>query len=306
MSLQDMSMQPNVLRIGTRNSRLALVQAELVADWLRNHHENLQVEIVGITTQGDQVLDKKLDKIGGKGLFIKELESALLEDRIDLAVHSAKDLPAQLAQGTRIVAVSEREDARDALVSRTSGGFKALPAGAVIGTSSARRESQLKLLRNDIQIKLLRGNVISRIEKMKAGEYDAIVLASAGVRRLGLERIISGWFSNLEMVPAVGQGILAIQASNNFADLWLAGFHDAFAWECLQAERATLTALQGDCSIPLGVCAEIDGGRLRLQGFYEVNGIKARASVEGRLGDPVALGENMANALLRIIGGQHA
>jgi len=285
------------IRIGTRESRLALVQAELVSTWIRSAHPEVEIELVGITTMGDQVLDKKLDKIGGKGLFIKELEQALLIGSIDLAVHSAKDLPARLADGLCLAAVSDREDPRDALVSRIPGGWVNLPLHAVVGTSSARREMQLLALRPDLRIQLLRGNVMTRLEKLKRGEYDAIVLASAGLRRLGLDSQISSWFSSAEMIPAVGQGILALETRNDFDTTLLAGFHSEAAWECLRAERAAMVALDGDCSIPLGIHAHLAEGRLHLQGCFGGSGRMVRASLDGSLGEPERWGAALANRL---------
>lgn len=287
------------VRIGTRNSKLALVQANLVAEWLKESHEGMEVELCGITTQGDIILDQKLDKIGGKGLFIKELEQALLRNDIDIAVHSAKDLPAKIAEGLSLVAVSAREDARDALVSLRPGGLNSLPVGAIVGTSSARRESQLRMLRPDLSIRMLRGNVLTRLEKLKARQFDAIILASAGLRRLDLEKEISSWFSVTEMVPAVGQGILAIEARSDFSRELFEGFHDAEAWDCLVAERATMIALEGDCSIPLGVHASIEGPSMRVTGFY-FNGQQVRtAGVEGRPNKAECLGRCLAEKLLQ-------
>lgn len=287
------------VRIGTRNSKLALIQANIVAEWLRENHPEIEVELCGITTQGDLVLDKKLDKIGGKGLFIKELEQALLMNNVDIAVHSAKDLPAKIAEGLSLVAVSTREDSRDALVSLRPGGFAALPQGAIVGTSSARREFQLRALRPDLDIRMLRGNVITRLEKLKARQYDAIVLASAGLRRLDLEKEISSWFSVTEMIPAVGQGILAIEARSDFPRELFEGFHDSQAWDCLVAERAAMIALQGDCSIPLGVHASIEGPSMRLTGFY-YNGTDAKTvTLEGRIDKAETLGKCLAGKLLQ-------
>jgi hydroxymethylbilane synthase len=197
-----------------------------------------------------------------------------------------------------LVAASAREDARDALISKYPGGINALPQGAIVGTSSARRETQLLRLRPDLKIQMLRGNVVTRLEKLKSGQYDAIVLASAGLRRLGFEKEVSAWFSTAQMIPAVGQGILAIEARADFDRNLFEGFHDELAWECLRLERATMLALEGDCSIPLGVHAAIEGPFVRATGFYCVEGLVALAAVEGRLGDPEVLGQQLATKLL--------
>jgi hydroxymethylbilane synthase len=287
------------IRIGTRQSKLALVQAEGVATWLRTNHPGLEVELVGMTTVGDQILDKKLDKIGGKGLFIKELEVALLAGTVDIAVHSAKDLPAQIATGLEIIAVSQREDPRDALVSRHPGGFKDLPQGAVVGTSSARRECQLHALRPDLEIRMLRGNVLTRLEKLQAGTFDAIVLAAAGLTRLGLQAKISSFFETSQMVPAVGQGILAIEAKAGFDASLFSGFHDEDSSRCLLAERSAMLAMHGDCSVPLGVFASLKGSEMGIAGFYGLEGKLARSEMNPSNADSTSIGTDLANALLR-------
>ena len=286
------------LRIGSRNSRLAMVQAEYVADWYRKAHHDSCVEIIGISTKGDEILDRKLDKIGGKGLFIKELEVALLEGSIDIAVHSAKDLPAHLASGLDIVAVSAREDARDALISRKGSFLADLPNGAVVGTSSARREYQLLALRPDLQIRMLRGNVLTRLQKLKSGEFDAIVLASAGLNRLQLSSEISSCFTTDEMIPAVGQGILAIEARNDFDKGLFSGFHDAQVAISLHMERRTMITLQGDCSTPLGVHAQWQHGQIHPTGFYGCDGHSVRAGFIGSPEDSLQLSDHLAKELL--------
>jgi len=291
-----------VLRIGSRNSRLAMVQAEFVAQWFRAAHPDYTVEIVGISTRGDQILDRKLDKIGGKGLFIKELEVSILEGSVDIAVHSAKDLPAVLAEGLAIVAVSAREDARDALISRFGTELADLPQGAVVGTSSARREYQLLALRPDLQIRMLRGNVLTRLDKLASGEFDAIVIASAGLQRLQLATRISSCFTTVQMVPAVGQGTLAIEAHSDFVRNLFDGFHNEQAWISLQIERDAMVALQGDCSTPLGIHAQWKGSRIEVAGFYGYEGRSARADLQGSLADAGHLGADLAQELLKRMG----
>lgn len=287
------------IRIGTRESRLAMVQAEWVQMQLVNAHADLQVEIVGMTTQGDQVLDKKLDKIGGKGLFIKELEYALLKGEVDLAVHSAKDLPAKLAEGLCLVATSTREDPRDALVCRTGLSWETLPYGAVIGTSSARRELQILALRPDLNIKLLRGNVLTRLAKLDQGDFDAIVLATAGLKRLGLAHRMTSSFRTQEMVPAVGQGILALEARSDFDSGLLACIHDHSAFFSLQLERSAMIALDGDCSTPLGIHAESHYSGVMVSGFYGKDGTMRRSSEVYPRAEPVELGQRFAAMLLQ-------
>lgn len=266
------------IRIATRESALAMAQTHRVAKWLRDA-KGVEVEILGMTTQGDQLLDRKLDKIGGKGLFIKELEMALLSGTADLAVHSAKDMPAQLAEGLQLVGVSDREDPCDVLLSHFGKHWQDLPHGAVVGTSSARREVQLRLLRPDLEIKMLRGNINTRIAKWKAKEYDAIVLAAAGLKRLDFQNEISYTFTTSEMLPAVGQGILALEARQDFPTEILQGFQDANAMRALLVERMVLKALQADCSVPLGVHAVCVSQEVHVNAFYAEAGHMVRESM---------------------------
>ncbi len=266
------------IRIATRESALAMVQTHRVAKWLRDV-KSVEVEILGMTTQGDQLLDRKLDKIGGKGLFIKELEMALLAGTADLAVHSAKDMPAQLADGLVLVGVSDREDPCDVLLSHYGNHWQKLPQGAIVGTSSARREAQLRLLRPDLVIKMLRGNINTRIAKWKAKEYDAIVLAAAGLKRLNFQNEIAYTFTTSEMLPAVGQGILALEARLDFPVEIFSGFHNVDAMRALQAERMVLKALQADCSVPLGVHARCVAQDMHIESFYAEAGRIVRESM---------------------------
>jgi hydroxymethylbilane synthase len=249
--------------IATRESRLALWQAEHVRDLLAARF-GLKVGLLGMTTRGDQILDRALSKVGGKGLFVKELEVALEEGRAHLAVHSLKDVPMELPEGFVLAAVLEREDPRDAFVSPTYAGVAALPQGAVVGTSSLRRVVQLKNLRPDLRIEPLRGNLDTRLRKLDEGGYDAIVLAAAGLKRLGLAERIRAPFDEAAMIPAAGQGALGIEVRADATALraQLAEMVHAPTWLAVHAERAVSRALGGSCSMPLAAHAVWQGGDL--------------------------------------------
>ena len=263
------------LTIATRESRLALWQAEHVRELLQARLGST-VSLLGMTTRGDQILDRSLSKVGGKGLFVKELETALAEGHADLAVHSLKDVPMDLPDGFALVAVLEREDPRDALVSPRYGSLSALPQGARVGTSSLRRVAQLLAARPDLQIEPLRGNLDTRLRKLDEGQYDAIVLAAAGLVRLGLAERIAGRFEAAEMLPAAGQGALGIEVRSDDADLRaaLATLTDRATWLAVHAERAVSRGLGGSCSMPLAAHAHWQGDRLHL------------AAALGHAGDP--------------------
>lgn len=239
------------LTIATRESRLALWQAEHVRALLQA--QGHQVTLLGMTTQGDQILDRALSKVGGKGLFVKELEVALEEGRADLAVHSLKDVPMELPSGFTLACVLEREDPRDALVSPRYASLAELPEGAVVGTSSLRRQALLQALRPDLRIEPLRGNLDTRLRKLDEGQYAAIVLAAAGLKRLGLHERIRTVLSPEDMLPAAGQGALGIEVRGERADVIaaLAPLADARTWLCVAAERAVSRAMGGSCSMPL-------------------------------------------------------
>ncbi|MGH8175997.1 MAG: hydroxymethylbilane synthase [Steroidobacter sp.] len=258
----------HTLRIATRQSRLALWQAEHAAARLREAHPDLAVTLVPMTTQGDRVLDRTLAEIGGKGLFIKELELAIIEGRADIAVHSMKDVPSELPPGMALASMLPRADPRDAFVSLRHANFAALPQGARVGTSSLRRQSQLKYARPDLEIVPLRGNVDTRLRKLEEGQYDAIILAAAGLIRLGLERRITHFFDIDQSVPAVGQGVIGIECrDDDERSLALVrALNDAAAWQCCEAERAFAHRLQGGCQSPIAGFAEIAGAELRLRG----------------------------------------
>jgi hydroxymethylbilane synthase len=259
----------NSIRIATRQSKLALWQAEHVASLLRAAHRGLQVDLVPMTTQGDRVLDRSLAQVGGKGLFVKELESALQEQRADIAVHSLKDVPSVLPDGMTLAAFLTRANARDAFISIKHASFAALPERARIGTSSLRRQCQLLARRPDLDVVPLRGNVDTRLKKLDNGEYDAIILASAGLHRLGVEARITEYLSLDTSVPAVGQGIVAIECrmEDEKSRELVGALNDATAERCAIAERAFAERLEGSCQSPIAGHAEIQGDVLSLTGL---------------------------------------
>jgi len=257
------------IRIATRKSPLALWQTEQVAARLRHAHPGIRVEILGMSTRGDQFLDVSLAKIGGKGLFVKELEQGLLDRRADLAVHSMKDVPADLPAGLRLPVILEREDPRDAFVSNNCGDIDELPEGACVGTSSLRRRCQLAARRADLVIRPLRGNVNTRLRKLDAGEYDAVILAAAGLMRLGLEPRIRRRLSPEESLPAIGQGAIGIEcrADDGRVDALIAPLHHADTADRVRAERALNRRLGGGCQTPIAGYALLEGDELRLRGL---------------------------------------
>jgi hydroxymethylbilane synthase len=305
----DSGLKDSVLTIGSRGSRLALWQANWVKDSLMSRHEALEVRIEIIKTSGDMMRDVPLVTIGGKGAFTKEIEEALLDGRIDLAVHSLKDLPTILPQGLQLSAISEREDARDALILRAdsaseSASLESLPHGAVVGTSSQRRMAQLRYLRKDIQIKDLRGNVDTRLRKLDEGGYDAIILASAGLRRLGYGHRISQAIPTESILSAVGQGALAVETRAD--DARTIRFveplnHEPTRLSCT-AERALLRALGGGCQTPIAAHAVIDAGRLKLEGLVaSVTGNSiVRDRLEAEPADAETAGIKLAHRLLEL------
>lgn len=297
----------NSLVIGSRGSKLALWQASWVRSQLTETHAGLRVEIQIIKTSGDVLKNAPLSMIGGKGVFTKELEEALLDERIDLAVHSLKDLPTTLPTQLIIAAITEREDPRDALVLRHDArspnpSLHNLPTGAIVGTSSLRRLAQIKHLRTDIGIKDLRGNVDTRLRKLDEGDYDAIILASAGLRRLGLEQRISAAIAPAEMLPAVGQGALAIEtrADDTATIELLAPLNHQDTRDACTAERSLLRALGGGCQLPIAGHAIVKDGQLKLDGL--VAGLSGehiiRDQLEGDASEASVLGETLAQHLL--------
>jgi hydroxymethylbilane synthase len=260
-----------VLRIGTRGSPLARRQAALASAALAAARPELAgpgaIEIVAIRTTGDRVTDRLLADLGGKGLFCKEIEAALLANEIDIAVHSMKDLPTWLPQGLAIGAVLEREDPRDALIARSAGSLDGLPPGATVGTASLRRRAQLLARRPDLRVAALRGNVQTRLARLEAGEVDATLLAQAGLKRLGLEHLASAVLTPEEFLPAVGQGAIGLEcrAADEAVRALLAAVDHAPSSLCVHAERALLDALDGSCHTPIAGYAEVAAGRLRLR-----------------------------------------
>ena len=254
------------IRIGSRESRLAVIQAEIVESAIRARHPEIETEIITMKTTGDRILDRTLDQIGGKGLFVKELDAALLEGRVDITVHSSKDLPMETDPRLPLVAFSPRQDARDVLV--LPAGCTEMPAGRPIGSASLRRTLQLRELFPGVEIAPVRGNVQTRLQKLDRGDYCALVLAAAGRERLGLTDRISRRFSVSEILPAAGQGILAVQSRAGFDTDFLREFHDAGAAACITAERAFVRTLDGGCSSPVAAHAVLEGEKLCLTGFY--------------------------------------
>ncbi|MFU8895137.1 MAG: hydroxymethylbilane synthase [Gammaproteobacteria bacterium] len=287
------------IRIATRESRLALWQAEHVATLLARHHPGLTVELVPMTTKGDQILDTTLAKIGGKGLFIKELETAMLEQRADIAVHSMKDVPAEMPAGFEIVAVLEREDPRDALVSAEYLRIEDIPAGRVVGTSSLRRQSQLQHARPDLRVEPVRGNVETRLRKLDEGHFAAILLAAAGLKRLGLEQRIAGFLPYEVSLPAVGQGAVGIeclQGNTEIAAL-LAVLEDPDTRRCVDAERAFAGGLGASCESPVAGFAVIEGDELFLRGLVATR--DGAAVLQGELRGPASEATALGAALAR-------
>jgi hydroxymethylbilane synthase len=290
------------IRIATRQSRLALWQADYVAAELRRAHPGLDVSLVPMTTQGDRITDRPLADVGGKGLFIKELEVALADGRADIAVHSMKDVPTDLPDGMMLAAMLPREDPSDAFVSRTVANLDALPPGARVGTSSLRRQCQLKATRPDLQILLLRGNVETRLRKLDEGQYDAIILASAGLIRLGLADRITHAIDFERSLPAVCQAIVGIECRSD--DLQtrrlVSALNDPQAWTCGDAERAFALKLEGSCQSSIAGYAELIGDQLRLRGVVgSADGIQMyRGSVQGSAAEARALGVQLAEQLL--------
>jgi hydroxymethylbilane synthase len=289
------------LVIATRRSRLALWQAERVKARLEAAHPGLAVALLPLSTRGDELIEAPLAAQGGKGLFIKELENALADGRADLAVHSMKDVPAELPPGFAIAAITERGDPRDALVCERSASLAGLPAGAVVGTSSLRRQAQLAAAHPRLAVKPLRGNVETRIAKLERGDYDAIVLAAAGLERLGLGGRIRAFLSPEESLPAPGQAALGIECRAAREDVrrLAAALEDPDAAACVRAERQVSRALGANCAVPLAAYAERAGARLRLRALVaSPDGRRiARAECEGDASAPEELGSRAARLL---------
>lgn len=294
-------MKPTII-IGTRGSKLALWQAEHIAQRLREMNPGTVVTLTHIVTTGDKILDVPLAQIGGKGLFTKELEVAMLAGEIDMAVHSLKDMPTELPSGLILAATTQRVDPHDAFVSCKYADLADLPTGAVVGTSSLRRKAQLLKIRPDLNIVNLRGNLDTRLRKLDEGQFDAIVLAAAGLRRLGWGERITALLSPEECLPAVGQGVLAIETRADDREILaaVAALNDRDTQACVKAERRFLAVVQGGCQLPVGVYGKLDGGGLVLKA--RILSLDGKRCVEGEAaGDPAEaalLGESLAKRLL--------
>lgn len=293
---------PSRLIIATRESRLALWQAEHVRSQLQQCYPACKVDLLGMTTRGDQILDRPLAKVGGKGLFVKELEMALLEGVADIAVHSMKDVPMQMEAAFTLAAIGPREAPEDAFVSNKYASLDELPPGAVVGTSSLRRESQLHARFPYLAISPLRGNLDTRLRKLDEGQFDAIILAAAGLKRLGLGERIRRVLSAEDSLPAPGQGALGIEALASRPEIaaWMAPLHDPATAACVRAERAMARALGGSCEVPLGAYATLRDDAIWLRGFVATpDGTRmAHAELSGSMAHPEALGEKVADTLL--------
>ncbi|MGE6121554.1 hydroxymethylbilane synthase [Aeromonas media] len=295
-------MAARTLRIATRKSPLALWQANFVKDRLEALYPDLLVELVPMSTQGDKILDTPLAKVGGKGLFVKELETAMLEGRADIAVHSMKDVPVEFPEGLGLHTICEREDPRDAFVSNRFDRIDALPQGAVVGTSSLRRQCQLRAARPDLVIRDLRGNVNTRLAKLDAGEYDAIILAAAGLKRLEMAHRITAFIEPEQSLPANGQGAVGIECRLDDVELHalLAPLEHTETRIRVLTERAMNRALQGGCQVPIGAYALVQGDEIWLRGLVgSPDGTQViRDEIRGPLTDGEALGHTLAQRLL--------
>ena len=292
----------STIRIATRKSPLALWQAHFVQSRLQQLYPQLRVELLPMSTKGDKILDSPLAKVGGKGLFVKELEQAILAGDADIAVHSMKDVPVEFPEGLGLTIICERDDPRDAFVSTGFASIAELPAGSRVGTSSLRRQCQLRAQRPDLQVIDLRGNVNSRLAKLDAGEYDAILLAAAGLKRLGLQERISALLPTELSLPANGQGAVGIECrldDNELLSL-LAPLEHPQTRQRVLAERAMNRALQGGCQVPIGAYAELEGDTLWLRGLVGLpDGSRIlRAELRGTASEPEALGQALAEQLL--------
>ena len=298
----------STLVLGTRGSKLALCQSEWFRSKVQEVVPEVRVELKKVQTSGDKILDVPLAKIGGKGLFVKEIEDALLTGEIDFAVHSMKDVPAQLPEGLDILCVPPREDARDALISREGSSFQDLPFGATIGTASLRRQAQLLQARPELKIAMLRGNLDTRLRKLKEGQFDAIVLAAAGLHRLGWSQTITEYLSPVLSLPAIGQGALGIEgrSDDQFVGSVLSRLNDHATHTTVTAERAFLRRLEGGCQVPIAAHATLSGEQLVVEGLVATVDGKTvlRDRIEGTGREADALGVQLAERLLNRGGDQ--
>jgi hydroxymethylbilane synthase len=296
------------LRLGTRKSALALAQSNWVKEEIETHWPEVNVDIVKFTTKGDKILDVPLAKVGGKGLFVKEIEDALLREDADIAVHSLKDVPSEIPKGLEVSIFPCREEPRDALISRAGLRLEELPEGARVGTSSLRRIAQLKNARPDLEVASLRGNIDTRLRKLDEGQYDAIILAAAGLRRLGLEKRIIQLLETEVMLPAVGQGALGVEFRRMDTEIRriLASIHHEETSICVKAERAFLFRLEGGCQVPMGAFAQLKGETIELEGMVgNEAGINIiRMKRRGTADQPETLGTILGEEILAAGGAE--
>lgn len=289
-----------ILRLATRKSALAMWQANFVKSALESAHPDLEVEIVGMTTQGDRDKSSPLTKLGGKGVFVKELEVALLEGRADIAVHSMKDVPSVFPEGLGIVAICEREDPRDAFISNSAASFSELPKGARLGSSSMRRRLQLQEQRPDLAYLDVRGNVETRLRKLDDGEFDAIILAVAGLKRLGLGDRITDAIDPLDSIPAAGQGAVGIEArldDQATLDL-LSAINHVDTFDCVTCEREVSVGLGASCDLPIAAFATLDGGNIALQTYVGTERKHIRVQGEAARQDAIAMAKRVTQQLI--------
>lgn len=287
----------NKIVIGSRESKLAVLQSEMVRDYIEEKNPELEAEILTMKTTGDIILDRTLDKVGGKGLFVKELDKALMDGRSVLSVHSLKDMPMEVPEELPLLAFSRREDPRDVLV--LPEGVTELDKNKPLGCSSLRRTLQLKKLYPDMEVKSIRGNLQTRLRKLDEGQYSGLILAAAGLKRLGLENRINRYFTADEIIPAAGQGILAVQGRKGEDYGFLDGYCDADAWAAGSAERAFVKLLDGGCSSPVAAHAEVYGEEIYLRGLYynEKDGSYVTGTLRGQRKDAEKLGRELAETL---------
>ena len=290
-------MKKNKIVIGSRESKLAVLQSEMVRDYIKKQNPELEVEILTMKTTGDIILDRTLDKVGGKGLFVKELDKALMDGRSILSVHSLKDMPMEVPEELPLLAFSKREDPRDVLV--LPEGVTELDKNKPLGCSSLRRTLQLKKIYPDMEVKSIRGNLQTRLRKLDEGQYSGLILAAAGLKRLGLEARINRYFTADEIIPAAGQGILAVQGRKGEDYEFLDGYCDADAWAAGRAERAFVKLLDGGCSSPVAAHAEVYGEEIYLRGLYynEKDGSYVTGTLRGQRKDAEKLGRELAETL---------
>lgn len=296
-------LSPQKIVIASRESLLAMWQAKFIQKCLGELYPQTEISILGMTTRGDQILDQSLSKIGGKGLFIKELEQALEDGRADIAVHSMKDMPMNVPEGFKLAAITEREDPRDAFVSNQYTSLQELPEGSIVGTSSLRRESQLRAQFPHLKVQPLRGNVQTRLRKLDEGQYAAIILAAAGLKRLELSDRITALLDPEQSLPAVGQGALGIECRADRDDLveLLRPLHHMETAYCVEAERSMSRVLGGSCQVPLGAFAEIVDGTLQLRGFVaQPDGTRVVSdALNGKPEAGIKMGQELAEKLIK-------